>query len=89
MAVASTAKADVTSSTEAAELSDTMARKFAIKARAESVVAALIEAISAPIEASELAALERNDDAAKTNDAPQSANQPQDNRFESALRADS
>lgn len=58
VAVTSTAFSDAARTVEASELDEFAARQFAVKARAESIVAALIDAISAPINASELAAVE-------------------------------
>lgn len=87
VAVARTDKSDVGRSAERTEISDAAARKFATKARAESIVAALIDAISAPIEASEFAAVEAAEAELKAGEVQQRAVEQQTNQSESGLSA--
>ncbi len=75
VAIASTALSDAARTVEASELDEFAARQFAIRARAESIVAALIDAISAPIDASELAAVEAAEAELRNGEAQKAATQ--------------
>lgn len=75
VAVTSTALSDAARTIEASELDEFAARQFAIKARAESIVAALVDAISAPINASELAAVDAAEAELKNGEAQKAAAQ--------------
>ncbi len=63
--------ADPNRATAAAEQEALTARKRAIKARSERIAAALVEAISTPIDARELETLDRDEDANQSMGDPQ------------------
>lgn len=75
VAVTNTVLSDAARTVEASELDEFAARQFAIKARAESIVAALIDAISAPIDASELAAVDAAEAELRSGEAQKAAAQ--------------
>jgi len=75
VATTSTVLSDAARTVEASELDEFAARQFAIKARAESIVAALIDAISAPISASEMAAVEAAEAELRSGEAQKAAAQ--------------
>lgn len=91
VAITISGKSDSVRSSEAVDASDVAARKFATRARAESIVAALIDAISAPIQASEMAAVDAAEAELEAGEAQQMAVEQSDQSESgaSALRADS
>lgn len=92
VAVARADKSDIAVSAKATEMSETVARQFAVRARAETIVAALVDAISAPIAPSELAAVDAAEAELKRGEAQQIAARGQNERLEdglSSVRADS